>query len=527
VCRRTGISTIVEIITTLHAMGIRLHGFGVHSNVLAHCGHLLSSVDTMVLYPVRSCWWVLIFTLPLMRTAYEPGGWVVFRYDLERPQGAVDDPLLVAHAGLLAGLAGRGRRHGQPFLISPGGRPDGRVNAFFASPRMLSRSPLTWKKYAQSLGMWLNFLLALGRRWDEATEDDAEYFKEWRLSEQSNPRLVEASTFAANLAGLRKFYRWAARRYGVADPVAAMDDFDLKPRGVRGQDVKWLDPAGYRRWRDLGVRGLGLDGRPDGLWRGRNEQRDAAFVDGLYSSGLRLTEWASLLITELPDDNPARGYRTCRLADGCAKGGYGHKYWIQREALLGTLDYVEGARARAVRGAQQAGRYERLTTARLVIGFHRDRLIVQEPDGRRTEPALNVIGPWGRRRLFRSTTRGLEPLAVWLNEDGVPRSAHGWQHTFAQANARIAREGLAGFRATPHMLRHSCALRWYSVGRLAYEHRFAHLTEEETKDFRAQFGDTWDLVATILGHRSPETTKQHYLNPQKLHQTGENLQVAC
>jgi integrase family protein with SAM-like domain len=126
------------------------------------------------------------------------------------------------------------------------------VNAFFASPRMLSRSPLTWKKYAQSLGMWLNFLMVLGRRWDEATEDDAEYFKEWRLSEQSNPRLVEASTFAANLAGLRKFYRWAARRYGVGDPVAAVDEFDLKPRGVRGQDVKWLDPAGYRRWRDLG-----------------------------------------------------------------------------------------------------------------------------------------------------------------------------------------------------------------------------------------------------------------------------------
>jgi integrase len=70
-----------------------------------------------------------------------------------------------------------------------------------------------------------------------------------------------------------------------------------------------------------------------------------------------------------------------------------------------------------------------------------------------------------------------------------------------------------GFSATPHMLRHSCALRWYSVGRLAYERRFGHLSEEETKDFRAQFGDTWDLVATILGHRSPETTKQHYLEP--------------
>jgi hypothetical protein len=62
-----------------------------------------------------------ISSLPLVRTAYEPGGWLVFRYDLERPRGALDDPLLKAHEGLLTGLAGRGRRHGQPFLIGPDG----------------------------------------------------------------------------------------------------------------------------------------------------------------------------------------------------------------------------------------------------------------------------------------------------------------------------------------------------------------------------------------------------------------------
>ena len=60
---------------------------------------------------------------------------------------------------------------------------------------------------------------------------------------------------------------------------------------------------------------------------------------------------------------------------------------------------------------------------------------------------------------------------------------------------------------------HSCALRWYAVGRLAYEHRFAHLDEQESKDFRVQFGDTWNLVATMLGHRNPQTTRDHYLEP--------------
>jgi integrase len=115
--------------------------------------------------------------------------------------------------------------------------------------------------------------------------------------------------------------------------------------------------------------------------------------------------------------------------------------------------------------------------------------------------------------LFRATSAGLEPLALWLNEDGMPRAAHGWHHTFAEANARIAGMRLAGFTCTPQMLRHSCALRWYAVGRLAYERRSAHLDEEELRAFRAQFGNTWDLVATMLGHRSPETTRRHYLEP--------------
>lgn len=115
------------------------------------------------------------------------------------------------HRGLLDRLRAEDRGAGQPFLLGPDGRPDVRINAFFTSRRMRARSPLTWKKYACALGLWLNFLLAGDRSWDTATEDDAEYFKEWRLTDQSNPRPVETSTFAGDLAALRSFYRWAAR----------------------------------------------------------------------------------------------------------------------------------------------------------------------------------------------------------------------------------------------------------------------------------------------------------------------------
>src|SRR5688572_12742625 len=93
-----------------------------------------------------------------MRVGLEPGRWAVFRYSTQREwptlAGDVDPDVLAA----VDGLEGRGRRDQLPFLISPSGLPDLRVNDFFTSSRMRRCSPLTWRKYSYSLGLWLNFL---------------------------------------------------------------------------------------------------------------------------------------------------------------------------------------------------------------------------------------------------------------------------------------------------------------------------------------------------------------------------------
>ncbi|MFD4248016.1 hypothetical protein ACFWP3_41555, partial [Streptomyces sp. NPDC058525] len=60
---------------------------------------------------------------------------------------------------------------------------------------------------------------------------------------------------------------------------------------------------------------------------------------------------------------------------------------------------------------------------------------------------------------------------------------------------------------------HSFALKWYAIGKLVHAARLGHLDADERKDFREQFGDTWHLVQTMLGHRSVETTKEVYLEP--------------
>ncbi|MEU8967485.1 site-specific integrase, partial [Streptomyces sp. NPDC048491] len=390
---------------------------------------------------------------------------------------------------LASWLRERGGRDGQRFLIGPDGYPDLRINAFLASAKMRNLADLTNRDYAYSLALWLNFLLTCGRRWWEATEEDAEEFQFWRLTDPGNGRTVETSAFSKDFAACKKFYRWAGRKYQVDDPFEDME----APRGKRQENVKWLDPAAVARWRDVGLRGRGLDGRADGSWRGRNEQRDTAFFDGLYGTGLRVSSWASVVLPELPRIAPGRGYFTCALADKCAKGRYGYRYWMPRAVLTGTSSYREGARARAVRQAQREGRYASVPGRRVVIAAGRTSVTLEGGRGVTVERPWNLVPPPLRRKLFRETVHGLEPLALWLNEDGLPRAGHGWQHTFTAGNHRVKQLGLQNFTCTAHMLRHSAALKWFAVGKLVSARRLAHLTDDELRDFRTQFGmsGTW------------------------------------
>ncbi|WP_409431000.1 tyrosine-type recombinase/integrase [Mycobacterium sp. SMC-16] len=432
------------------------------------------------------------------------------RFDFRRSNGVVVEGLEQQGLDLSAWAARLGVRDGQRYLLGPNGFPDVRVNAFLASARMRNLAETTQRDYAHALALWLNFLETRGISWWDAAVDDAEEFEFWRLIDPANAAPVGTSTFAKDVAACKKFYRWTAARFPDVVDVFAEVSF---PRAKRQAGVKWLDPAAIVRWRDVGLRGRDLSGRRDRSWKGRNEQRDSAFVDGLYGTGLRLTEWASVVLPELPTLEADRGFFTCQLADACAKGGYGHTYWMPRAALSEVRAYIEGARARAVRDAQCAGRYQQMAGICVVAETGRRRS-VSLPDGdAMVERNWNLIGPRVRRTLFRRTPSGLEPLALWLNEDGTPRDPHGWHHTFETGNQRIADLGLADFSCTPHMCRHSFALKWFSIARLVQLAQLGHLSTQEASDFRAQFGDTWHLVQTMLGHARVETTKNVYLEP--------------
>lgn len=464
--------------------------------------------------------------------------WRVGFYDFTVPGGKLDGGL--AGLGDVRERARRnGARHGTPVLVGEEGYADPRINLFFRTGTMAGCSPGTWRRYAYAVAVWLEFLAVSGRAWERATARDAEAFKDWRLTDARNAGRVSPGTFDTDRAALNAFYSWASRRYGIPNPVPTaarpsrrpardgdwLGDLGprdpLRPAGARRRQVKWMLRPAFAQWRDIGLRGYGFGGLRREGWRGGCEDRDAAFADGLYGTGLRLREWASILDVELPRAGSER-YPRAWLSAACVKGGgEGRLYRIPRGVLAAVAAYadpVEGSRAGAVDRAQKAGRYDGLPV-RIVTGYN-PRSRVLHLEGRPAVPVDRLV-PDERRLLFRRTPRGLEPLWLWLTPGGMPKKPYGWEDTFQAANERVAGAwAAAGGRAEecplwcrPHMARHSFALKWFSVLSVAWEQKVEGFSSEEMKDLRAQFGDIWYQLSTLLGHRNPMTTREIYLEP--------------
>jgi len=308
------------------------------------------------------------------------------------------------------------------------------------------------------------------------------------------------------------------RMIGVGDTV--VETLELSPSGTHRGDVKWLTPDAYRYWRDVGLAGFSGDGLPTEGWVGANEDRDVAFADALFGTGLRRGELASLLTTEVPSIGPRRLHRSW-LASTCAKRGRGRPYWVPASATDRLHFYMtEGSRPAAVARAQAAGRYERLPRRWLLKEvLASGSLVLVDGTGKPQRTSFDMLPMPVRLALFRETASGLEPLWLWLNQDGLPRRKDAWNRTFEAANVRVARTlgmdtATSGrLFARPHMLRHSFALRWYTVATVVAWGRSAGLSAEERRDLRHQMGDVWFLLASLLGHRSAETTRSYYLEP--------------
>src|SRR5208337_3806337 len=120
---------------------------------------------------------------------------------------------------------------------------------------------------------------------------------------------------------------------------------DSYERAAKRSDVRFVSLEDYRVFRDVGLRGLDVDGAERPGARDRNGARNALFAELLVTTGLRLSEASFLLASELADlaHNAARGRQArFELPSALTKGERGRRLLQQISA------YIIAERAHAV-----------------------------------------------------------------------------------------------------------------------------------------------------------------------------------
>lgn len=416
-----------------------------------------------------------------------------------------------------------GIRRGQPFLLPANGQPDVDVSLFFASDSFKGLASDSQVSYATDLKVFLSFLAVQELDWRDAVRDDLVDFEFWRRRDDRNPHRVGAAKFSRELAAISKFYGWQQHRGKVSrSPVVMVDRRtrsgppslrpELLPKSVRSIRVKWLTPRAYQRWRDIGLGGYLPDGTRDARWRGRNDGRNLAFAEALWSSGLRLREGGTLVLDELPSFGSELQYARGRVGESVAKGGRGRDFWISGRTLKLIDNYRESTRSEAVQRAQQEGRYAGIESMKVVDRVDNRRIVhYRDAMGLSGTVPLDNLDWRDRLDFFVEREDGLEPWTLWLSEAGLPLPYRTWEAVFSVANDRCLGLGV-GIRCHPHMLRHSFALRMLVALIYAHDRRMG-ITADERREFRLLFGDPWVLVQTMLGHANLATTRDCYLEP--------------
>ncbi|MBT2401469.1 integrase [Streptomyces sp. ISL-100] len=323
------------------------------------------------------------------------------------------------------------------------------------------------------------------------------------------------------LAALKLLYDWAVgQKIMPSSPVTthkvrgrdgeSLEVADLAPTDAKHADVKWLTPRACRLWRDVGLGGMLPSGLEDDSFRGRNDGRDVAGADLMYSSGLRRREAGTILLAELPAVGTSN-YYSSRVGHDVAKRA-GRTFYVSHSALQSIHAYRIGLRDQAVRRAQSRGLYEAIPD-RLVVREITRRGVVRwtTVDGRRGEASFDTLAIAQRLRLFLQGENGLEPAMLWLTETGMPLAYKSWTKIFERASDRCERLGLSVY-AGPHMLRHSMALRMLVSLNNALDRRYG-LTPAERRHFAEVYGIVWSMVKDMLGHKNEQVTKDIYLEP--------------
>lgn len=344
----------------------------------------------------------------------------------------------------------------RPFFLDDNGLPNRELEGFcnyLLSPRRGSTK--TWKTYASQVAVFIRFMNAQGKVWQQATKRDLDLYYTVRTSgEFQNKPPLKGRSWNVAKAAIVHLYEYALdeelidktpfgyRKSKVMFGGKGVETADIGTK-FTSEPINFIDITNYKS-----------------LWRphiadGENSQRNLALIDTLIVSGLRISEALSLETHQIPDPDDHRfaGRKgvTIRVV---GKGRKARSVLIPKRVVRAIRFYLEEDRAE----------------------------VIEQSRSKKGKPSPS------------------ESTKVFLTRTGKPLSSRTIESLFASLSQKT------GVRLTPHGCRHTYAVYQLEAMIKRMAKNLKVLREGGADAYRQILNDPLRDLQRLLGHSQITST---------------------